>query len=60
MNDERVKILNMLQDGKITVEEASTLLEAIAAQTVIGRWKRTAILSLLWKKWSMNLSFHHL
>lgn len=28
MSDERVKILSMLQEGKITVEEAARLLEA--------------------------------
>ncbi len=29
MSDERVQILNMLRDGKITVEEADRLLEAV-------------------------------
>ena len=31
MSDERVKILQMLEEGKITVDEASDLLEAIGA-----------------------------
>lgn len=32
MSEERVQILNMLRDGKITVEEADRLLEAVNEQ----------------------------
>src|SRR5262245_25126663 len=33
MNEERVQILKMLQEGRITVEEAARLIDALSADT---------------------------
>ncbi len=36
MSDERLQILKMLEEGKITAEEASKLLEALKASEAVG------------------------
>ncbi len=36
MSDERLQILKMLEEGKITAEEASELLEALKASEAVG------------------------
>lgn len=54
MNDEKIKILKMIEEGKITAEEGSKLLQAIdETKSVIqepqktgeGKWLRVKVLS---------------
>lgn len=51
MNDER---------GKVTVEEASTLLEVLGHTDKIWLYRQRTILSLLQRMWYLNLSLDHL
>lgn len=60
MDEERMKILKMLEEGKITAEEAARLLEALEAsrrrETPPERWFRIRVTDLRTGKQRVNVN----
>jgi hypothetical protein len=60
MQEERMQILRMLEEGKVTAEEAARLLDALdeaptGGQTKTGKWLRIEVTDLGTKKKKVNL-----